>query len=58
VVNVPSIVFKGQKTQCASIPPVCGNIGKDFTHMGVLVVNVSSKHRAYLLLDWAVDQGR
>jgi hypothetical protein len=58
VVNGPSVVFKEQKTRCASVPPVCGNIGQTFTHRGVPVVNVPSKHRADLLLDWAADQGR
>jgi hypothetical protein len=55
VVNDPSILFKEQKTQCDSVPPMCGNIGQTFTHRGVPIVNVLSKHRAYLLLDWAAD---
>jgi hypothetical protein len=58
VVNGPGIVFKGQKTRGASVPPVCGNIRQTFTHRGVPVVNGPSKHRADLLLDWVADQGR
>jgi hypothetical protein len=57
VVNGQSVVFKERKTLCASVPPVCGNIGKNFTHGGVLVVDVSSKHLENLLLDWVANQG-
>jgi hypothetical protein len=58
VVNGPGVVFKGQKTRGANVPPMCGSIGQTFTHRGVPVVNGLGKHRAYLLLDWAADQGR
>jgi hypothetical protein len=58
MVNGRGIVFKGHKTRGASVPLVCGRIGKYVIHRGVPMVNGLGKHWKYLILYWDANQGR